>query len=146
MPLCLSIPLLSHVRVFLPAVAPPALPAVDPCVGSACGDNAECSVIGNYADCKCKPDYYGNPYVACKPECVVDSDCPRYLDCVRNKCIDPCPGACGINAICDVLNHQAMCNCPTGYTGSPLARCHPAQEVISKCSEGISVGDLEVLP
>lgn len=95
-------------------------------------------MIGNYADCKCKPDYYGNPYVACKPECVVDSDCPRYLDCVRNKCIDPCPGACGINAICDVLNHQAMCNCPTGYTGSPLARCHPAQEVISKCSEGIS--------
>nr|XP_027235379.1 neurogenic locus notch homolog protein 3-like [Penaeus vannamei] len=113
-------------------VAPPALPAVDPCVGSACGDNAECSVIGNYADCKCKPDYYGNPYVACKPECVVDSDCPRYLDCVRNKCIDPCPGACGINAICDVLNHQAMCNCPTGYTGSPLARCHPAQEVIRR--------------
>ena len=57
------------------------------------------------------------PYVAWCPECVVNSDCLSDKACQRNKCINPCPGTCGINAVCQVLNHIPTCTCIENYIG-----------------------------
>ena len=71
---------------------PPKVEPVDPCNPSPCGSNAVCQTRNRAAACQCIPGYFGDPYVACRPECVVHSDCPSNKACQRNKCIDPCPG------------------------------------------------------
>lgn len=70
------------------------------------------------------PDYFGDPYTGCRPECVSNNDCSRDKACVNNKCKDPCPGVCGFNAECHVFNHAPTCNCLPGYTGNALVACH----------------------
>lgn len=74
--------------------------------------------------CSCLPDYFGDPYSGCRPECVTNNDCQRNKACLNNKCRDPCPGVCGSNAECRVVNHAPQCNCIVGYTGNPLTGCH----------------------
>lgn len=59
----------------------------------------------------------------CRPECSVSSECSQDKACVNQKCIDPCPGTCGSNARCNVLNHSPICSCPSGYTGDPFVQC-----------------------
>lgn len=39
------------------------------------------------------------------------------------KCIDPCPGICGLNAMCRAVNHNPICTCLPGYDGDPFDRC-----------------------
>lgn len=94
-------------------------PELDPCDPSPCGPNAQC----NNGICTCLPEYQGNPYEACRPECVLSDECTRDKACQRNKCVDPCPGTCGQNARCDVINHIPSCSCPDGYTGDPFVHC-----------------------
>lgn len=94
----------------------------DPCNPSPCGPNAQCSGDGV---CTCLPEYQGDPYVGCRPECVVSADCARDRACMQSKCRDPCPGTCGQSAICDVINHIPMCSCPAGYTGNAFVECRP---------------------
>lgn len=43
--------------------------------------------------------------------------------CVQNKCQDPCPGTCGQNAECWVVNHHPLCTCRSGFTGDPFIAC-----------------------
>ena len=76
--------------------------------------------------CECSPEYVGNPYEACRPECVLNTECNRDQTCIRNKCRDPCPGTCGQNARCDVINHIPTCSCPSGFTGDPFSNCRQA--------------------
>ena len=107
----------------------PTAPAVaDPCYPSPCGANADCSDKNGIAVCICRDEYFGNPYSGCKPECVLDSDCPRDKNCDNNKCKNPCPGQCGSGAECHVANHIIMCNCPEGYTGDPFSYCRPVPQ------------------
>lgn len=54
---------------------------------------------------------------------MVNSDCSRDKACSRNKCIDPCVGACGQNAICRVVNHSPICTCISGFSGDPFEQC-----------------------
>ena len=96
---------------------------IDPCNPSPCGSNAVCQNRNRAAACQCIPEYFGDPYVACRPECVVNSDCSSDKACQRNKCIDPCPGTCGINAVCRVMNHIPTCSCIEGYIGDPFTEC-----------------------
>ena len=96
---------------------------VDPCSPSPCGSNAVCETRNRAGSCRCIPEYFGDPYVACRPECVVHSDCPSNKACQRNKCVDPCPGTCGINARCSVKNHVPVCTCIDGYIGDPFTSC-----------------------
>lgn len=96
---------------------------LNPCEPSPCGVNAECKVQGNAGSCTCLPDYFGDPYQGCRPECLADSDCPLQLACIRNKCTDPCTGVCGYNAECYVNNHKPTCNCKIGYSGNPFSIC-----------------------
>lgn len=97
----------------------------DPCDPSPCGPNSRCKISrSGVAACVCDEGYFGNPYEACRPECVLDNDCPFDKACRNNRCQDPCPGVCGTTATCQVINHLPSCNCAPGYTGNPYQYCH----------------------
>lgn len=104
---------------------------VNPCFPSPCGANAVCRQQNGAGSCTCIQDYLGNPYEGCRPECVLNSDCPSNKACVSSKCVDPCPGTCGQNAECQVINHLPSCTCILGYTGDPFRYCN-LQPVESK--------------
>lgn len=99
----------------------------DPCNPSPCGANAQCGE----GICTCITEYQGDPYTGCRPECVLNSDCPRNRACIRNKCADPCPGTCGQNALCDVINHIPMCSCQSGMTGNAFVSCITVKRTFS---------------
>jgi len=67
--------------------------------------------------------YTGVPPL-CRPECITSSDCRQNQACSNQKCIDPCPGTCGINAKCQVISHNPICSCPPGYTGNAFMNCY----------------------
>ena len=95
---------------------------VNPCLPSPCGPNSICRIVNNHAVCSCQPSCVGSP-PTCRPECMVSSDCPQNRACINQKCQDPCPGTCGFNAICQVVNHNPVCCCAPGFTGDPFTRC-----------------------
>lgn len=108
---------------FVSAPAPPQpKPNANPCLPSPCGPNSQCAVVNQLASCSCLPDFIGLP-PSCRPECLINGDCPRNLACINNKCKDPCPGSCGINAVCQVISNTVSCSCQTGYTGNPFEQC-----------------------
>ncbi|ALC38116.1 CG9572, partial [Drosophila busckii] len=94
------------------------------CQPSPCGANSECRVNGNSPSCSCLPEFLGSP-PNCRPQCISNSECPSSQACVNQKCVDPCPGLCGLNANCRVFSHTAMCLCQDGYTGDPFSQCSP---------------------
>jgi hypothetical protein len=59
----------------------------------------------------------------CRPECVLNDDCPQNLACQRMKCMNPCNNICGLNAECKVVNHSPICSCPLNYVGDPFIQC-----------------------
>lgn len=95
----------------------------NPCSPTPCGVNAICRVNQNAGSCSCMPDFVGNPYDGCRPECVLNSDCPSNQACIGSKCTDPCPGTCGQNANCQVIMHMPTCVCVNGFTGDPFRSC-----------------------
>ena len=97
----------------------------NPCVPSPCGQGANCQYNGQRPVCSCPPGYRGNPLVLCQPECTNDAGCPLQRACIGQKCRDPCPGSCGVDAECFVVNHAPICTCPAGYTGDPMTQCAP---------------------
>lgn len=99
-------------------------PVTNPCVPSPCGEFAQCNDQNGVAVCKCLPNYYGNP-PSCRPECTTNSDCSNTKACVNERCVDPCPGACGLNTVCNVINHRPNCACRSGYEGDAFVRCQP---------------------
>lgn len=95
---------------------------MNPCIPSPCGPFSQCRVVNSHAVCSCLESYIGSP-PSCRPECVISGDCPQNRACIGQKCQDPCPGTCGINAQCQVVNHNPICSCLSGYTGDPFVRC-----------------------
>lgn len=95
---------------------------VFPCNPSPCGPNSQCREIQGQAICSCLIGYRGSP-PTCRPECVTSSECALNRACSNQKCIDPCKGNCGVNAICQVINHNPICSCPSGFGGNPFSRC-----------------------
>lgn len=83
---------------------------VDPCYPSPCTQNGICREVNGIASCS-------------YPECVQNEDCPTSKACFNQKCGDPCNAACGVNALCNVINHKAVCSCPRGFDGSPFVQC-----------------------
>ncbi|XP_065203537.1 neurogenic locus notch homolog protein 1-like [Planococcus citri] len=110
-----------HVACY-PTPTPPPYHLTDPCMPSPCGPNSVCRQIDSHAVCACQKNYIGSP-PNCRPECTVHSECSQNKACIEQKCKDPCPGPCGQNARCQVINHSPICSCPTGYTGDPFERC-----------------------
>jgi hypothetical protein len=73
----------------------------------------------------------GNP-PNCRPECVTNFDCSNDKACINQKCRDPCPGACGLNAECRVVSHVPNCQCISGYEGDPFTGCQPVRHDIAE--------------
>lgn len=100
----------------------------NPCNPSPCGPNSQCREISGQTVCSCVPGFVGTP-PACRPECISSSECALTKACVNQKCIDPCPGTCGFNAVCQVVNHNPICSCSSGQTGDPFTRCLPISNI-----------------
>ena len=51
-----------------------------------------------------------------RSSCTSDRECPSTENCVNGDCVHPCdnPSACGVNAGCEVYQHQKQCTCPEG--------------------------------
>lgn len=97
-----------------------------PCTPNPCDPSTVCQVYGGQV-AMCDPCYGPNGHYnsACHPECLYNSDCPFNLACLSQKCLDPCPGSCGINARCTVVHHEPVCSCPESLTGNPFEHCSP---------------------
>lgn len=65
---------------------------------------------------------------------MINAECPGNLACQNERCKDPCPGSCGIHAICVVTNHAPHCTCENGYTGDPFVGCSlpPSEKIFSE--------------
>lgn len=94
----------------------------NPCDPSPCGPNSVCQVRGESPACSCIENYVGMP-PNCRPECTINPECSNKRACINQKCKDPCPGSCGSNAVCSVVNHNALCTCLPGYIGDPFQAC-----------------------
>lgn len=110
------------------------MPPVNPCSPGPCGPNSECRVVNGQAICSCIKGYLGIP-PTCRPECIVSTDCSQNEACNNQKCVDPCPGSCGIEALCNVVNHNPICSCPLHYTGDPFIRCMVLGKILILCSD-----------
>lgn len=95
---------------------------INPCLPSPCGPNSECKIRGDSPACSCLNNYIGTP-PNCRPECTINPECPNTKACMNQKCVDPCPGSCGVNARCHVINHTPSCSCDSGFTGDPFQGC-----------------------
>lgn len=93
------------------------IPQTNPCQPSKCGPYSQCRVVRDRAICSCLPDMKGTP-PNCRPECIINQECPSTRTCNAGKCIDPCIGACGQGSFCRVVNHVPMCECNDGYEGN----------------------------
>lgn len=98
----------------------------DPCNPSPCGPNSKCREANGVAVCSCVDEYIGSP-PNCRPECTVNAECPQNKACHKFKCANPCSGTCGLNAKCEVINHNPICSCPLDMTGDPFTRCYPGK-------------------
>lgn len=105
---------------------PPIEDVSDPCQPSPCGPNSLCRTVNGHSVCTCEQGYIGTP-PSCRPECIVSSECPQNKACVNKKCVDPCPNNCGLNARCQVITHNPICSCTSGYTGDPFTQCVPEE-------------------
>lgn len=94
----------------------------NPCKPSPCGDHSNCKAVGSIAACACLPNFLDRP-PNCRAECDTSAECVSKKACIRNKCADPCPGACGINANCNAIDHRPVCACEDGFIGDPFAEC-----------------------
>ena len=93
------------------------------CDNNPCHKTAECVPNGGTHLCTCPNGMIGDPYTTgCHQEgtCPAgDSDCSSDSVCVRGYCKSPCDRACGPNALCNVVNRRAQCNCPPGFQPNP---------------------------
>lgn len=91
---------------------------INECVDSnPCHSTATCVNTDGGFTCVCGEGLVGDPIgTGCrKPgECFSDMDCPQSAYCENYKCKNPCENAnaCGHNAECIPVAHQASCKCP----------------------------------
>lgn len=134
-PICSCIPGYTgdpFTRCFKPLAEQPREP-INPCLPNPCGPNADCRVVGESPACSCLPNYFGAP-PNCRPQCTISEQCPSNQACMNQRCVDPCPGSCGINSQCVVINHTPSCSCDIHYTGDPFQGCYPVQGKYNKLS------------
>jgi hypothetical protein len=112
---------------------------INPCIPSPCGPFSLCRDVNLQPVCSCVQNYIGRP-PNCRPECTINSECFSNRACINERCKDPCPGSCGFNALCNVVNHSPVCSCMSGYQGDPFSGCteirskNKANEFISFCN------------
>ena len=101
--------------------------ATEVCSPNPCHSSALCEGSPSGHICRCPPGLVGDPYTSgCRPEgnCPNgDSDCPPQSACLAGRCVNPCDGACGPNAICNVENRKPVCTCPLKFEAGPSGGC-----------------------
>lgn len=91
--------------------------------------------------CICGEGLVGDPTGSgCrKPgDCFTDTDCPSSATCTDNFCRNPCenPQACGQNAECIPIAHEATCKCPPKTREDNEHNCIPIECVDNNdCSQ-----------
>ena len=98
-----------------PQVTEPPQPK-DPCNPDLCGSNAKCSVQSGKTICSCIQNYQGDPLIGCKPECLLNQDCPSDKTCINSKCLNPVQ-----EHVESILNIK----CPTIITYTLFMRATP---------------------
>lgn len=120
-PIC-SCPRGLHGDPFIKCYLQEPIDITNPCDPSPCGRNSECQIVQNRAVCSCTKNMIGKPPY-CRPECILNSECPQDKSCINEKCSDPCPGACGQNTFCQAVNHLSICSCRKGFEGDAFIGC-----------------------
>lgn len=119
---------------FILATPAPSVSNIEnPCSYNHCGANSLCRNEGDIAVCSCLPKFHGVP-PNCHKGCNWKYDCPSNQICVSQYCTDPCPGACGAQAICEVIDHIPTCVCPKGYIGDAGKLCTPKHAGNYRCN------------
>lgn len=103
------------------AIEEPKVPS-NLCDPNPCGPNSICQIREGHPVCSCIANYLGSPPY-CRPECVLNQECPFDKACIHEKCLNPCTKSCGLNAKCDVVNHTPYCTCLPGYEGDAFISC-----------------------
>jgi hypothetical protein len=117
--------------------------AIESCNENICHPTAICEATTSGPICKCPPNYIGDPYkIGCRMQ--IEGDCPRgNIDCPKDsvcnngKCTNPCEEACGVNALCKIIDRKAVCSCPQRFepiSGTAREGCY---RLISDCSSEI---------
>ncbi|CAH1986493.1 unnamed protein product [Acanthoscelides obtectus] len=99
---------------------------------SPCHSTATCINTDGGFTCSCTDGLVGDPVgTGCrKPgDCLTDTDCPSSAACIDNKCRNPCdiPSACGKNAECIPVAHEATCRCPARTKEDANHNCIPIE-------------------
>lgn len=119
---------------------PPQLACIDarcqnPCAQvDVCSPDQRCRVLDTLPlrtiVCQCSPDTIVDSNGRCRsivhiqPQCTIDADCLDTDKCNRGECVSACRiDVCGINALCNAAQHQAVCTCAIGYNGNPHVEC-----------------------
>ena len=113
------------------------------CDNIACGVNAQCAVANHATSCVCDAGLYPKPDAETEcVKCTEDSHCSNGKSCVNDECVTVCSQhsdcsdaescengqcepvtcdsvTCGVNAECVVSNHEAACECDTGFLVNP---------------------------
>lgn len=92
-----------------------------------CGVNANCEIVEHHPVCTCKLGYEGDPESRCYDiSCYGSDDCPTTHICRNGQCAPVCgPNnePCGEEAVCQGVEHEAVCYCPPGSQGNPRTQC-----------------------
>ena len=126
--------LISCTRTMIPCDSSCECDEIGFCLRSCRGqENCDCGEVCESGKCRVKCDVnngcakgYTCRNGLCLVGCRTHSDCPNSLSCTNGRCEDPCSSSgspCGINALCRVSNHRAVCLCPEGYQGEPSQEC-----------------------
>lgn len=111
---------------------------INPCLlEDPCALSAECYGHNHRASCRCSTGQQGNPFERClRVECNSDYDCAQNQICLDSRCNSPCSeeqNPCAQNAVCQAIQHRAVCHCPDHLPlGNPYAYCE-AQTIQPIC-------------
>lgn len=96
----ISFKMLNCLKSLFPALPPIADLPSNPCDPNPCGPYSKCLIGsgGTQAVCSCLSGYRGSP-PACKPECVISSECTGTQACVNWKCVQVCNGICAVGKL-----------------------------------------------
>ena len=97
-----------------------------------CQKGSGCIGVANHIEeCQCLSGYNRTKNGECRlPECFINKHCLESKPvCDTGICVNPCDGACGVNAECRILGSSAACLCRKGFTGNPFVICEEKPEV-----------------